>query len=82
MKIEELFSNPSINDLDLITEEHYNKQMSTVKTILNYDKKGLTVREIGMKLQLADTYIEMVILEGEEKMNKYWKEIYGMKEKI
>ncbi len=81
-EIEELVPNPNINNLDLLTEAHYNKQMAVVKTILNLDKKGLTVREIGMKVQVADTYIGMVILRGEEGMNKYWRKMYRMKEEV
>ncbi len=79
-EIEELVPNPNINNLDLLTEAHYNKQMAVVKTILNLDKKGLTVREIGMKVQVADTYIGMVISRGEEQMNEFWRQMYKIKE--
>ena len=76
---EELVADPFINNLDLITEAHYNKQMAVIKTILNLNKKGLIKREIGMKVQVADSYIEMVILKGEEGMDKYWNNMYGIK---
>lgn len=81
MKTEKLTFDSYRNDLDLISEEHYNKQMSVVRTILNLGKKGLTVREIGMKVIIADSYIKMVIEKGEKEMGKYWEKMYEMKEK-
>jgi len=78
METEELTVDPKRNDLDLITKEHYKKQTGVVKTILNLKEKGLTAREIAMKVQLADYYIEMVVFRGEEGMNKYWREMYRM----
>lgn len=80
MIIEELAADPSLDDMGLLTEAHYKKQMATVKTILNLDKKGLTVREIGMKVVNAESYVKMVIEEGEEEMNEYWRKMYKMKE--
>ena len=79
METEELTVDPKRNDLDLITKEHYKKQMGAVKIILNFKKKGLTAREIAMKVQLAEYYIEMVIFRGEEGMDKYWADMYKMK---
>lgn len=77
---EELPVDSSLNDLDLITKKHYEKQMAVIKTILNLDKKGLFVREIGMKVQLSDSYVEMVVEKGEKEMDKYWKKMYNIKE--
>ena len=39
MEAEELTVDPKRNDLDLITKEHYKKQMGAVKIILNFKKK-------------------------------------------
>lgn len=76
---EELVADPFINDLDSITKEHYYKQMAIVKTILNLKKKEFTAREVAMKIQVAYSYVVMVFEKGEEEMDNYWNNMYGIK---
>lgn len=82
MKIEQLTFDPKRNDLELITKEHYNKQMALVRSILNLRDKEFSVRDAGMKIQVADSYIRMVFELGEEGMKDYWKKMYNYKESI
>jgi hypothetical protein len=79
MIVEELIVNPKINDLDLITEDCYKKQMNTVRTIVNLQRKGVDIKQVSLKVQLAETYVLQVFEWGEEEMGKYWREMYRMK---
>lgn len=79
-EIEELPVDPSFNDLDLITQKHYEKQMAVVKTVINFMNKGMNEEETGRKVQLAASYVAMVFMKGEKEMNNYWRKLYGMKE--
>lgn len=82
MEEEQLKYDPKKNDLNLIAIGHYKRQMLMLRTILNLKEEGYGIREVGMKVQVADSYIAMVFSRGEKQMIEYWKEVYEMGEEV
>lgn len=67
------------NDMERLNNKHYEKQMSIVRHILNIKKKGFDSQYAASKVQLAQSYVDMVYREGEENMDKYWRKSHGVK---
>lgn len=57
-------------------EAHFAKQMDAIKRIKSLQKLEYTPSLISLKVQLALSYVELVMENTEEEMKEYWRKLY------